>query len=163
MPAIFCRWYPLPEIILVSILTSWFCPCGNVRYTLRWICSFHCLLLSQTVCHYLIIPVAMFKIHPQKDMFISLFFIISDCLSLSHYTCGNVRYTLRKICSFHCLSLSQTFCQVRKADHSNDFVHDSIMKIYWNLSEMVINGASCKLFWECNIQRHIAYHPWFHM
>ncbi len=31
----------------------------------------------------------------------------------------------------------------------NDFMHDSKMKIYTNLSEMMINGGLSYLFWEC--------------
>ena len=37
----------------------------------------------------------------------------------------------------------------KRSCHSNDFVHDSKMKIYANLSEMMINGGLSYLFWEC--------------
>ncbi len=40
---------------------------------------------------------------------------------------------------------------VNRSFHSNDFVHDSKMKIYANLSEMMINGGFSYLFWECRL------------
>ncbi len=35
----------------------------------------------------------------------------------------------------------------------NDFVHDSKMMIYANLSDMMINGGLSYLFWECRVIR----------
>ncbi len=37
----------------------------------------------------------------------------------------------------------------KRSCHSNGFVHDSKMKIYANLSEMMTNDVLSHLFWEC--------------
>ncbi len=37
----------------------------------------------------------------------------------------------------------------KRPSHFNDFVHDSKMMIYANLSEMMINDGLSYLFWEC--------------